>query len=158
MSAMRGRLVGMAVVGFMLVCCHKVPYEDLMNAPEQVEIESKTITAEGPVWRSYMPVEYEVTGSDLCAALSLVSSDTIHPFPSDVWAARLWVIKSSCEIWGVILRHSEKWWPKYVLFYRVTGGPRWPVGTHVSVAARIRNAEGSTWLIRAPETEVGRVE
>jgi hypothetical protein len=157
MSAMRSRvlpcLLAVAAIG-----CHKVPYEDLVNAPEQLEIEGETIIAEGPVWRSYMPVEYEVTGSDLCAGLFLISSDTTRPFPSDIWADRLWVIRSQSEVWGVILRQSEDWWPKYKLFYRVYGGPRWPVGTRVSVAARIRNSDGGTWLIRAPETEVGRVE
>jgi len=158
MSAMKVFLVAAALMGFVSIGCRKFPYEDLMNAPQAVEIDGRTFTLDGAACRVFMPVNYDSTGSSLGVGIALTGSDTTKPFPFTLRADRVWVLKSQYEVWGAILRSPADTWPRYRILYQATGGPEWPTDIWVSVAARLRNADGRTWLLRDPEVYIGRAE
>ncbi|MBM3332921.1 hypothetical protein FJY68_13930 [candidate division WOR-3 bacterium] len=129
------------------ISCHKVPYDDMMSAPQTAEIDGQTFTLDGGAYRNFMPG----ANSSLMVGVTLTGSDTARAFPSSVLADRVWVIKSQHEVWGAILREPVHRWPKYSVRYHADGGPKWSTRIWVSVAVRVRSADGRTWLLRDPE-------
>jgi len=145
MSAMRTGVLP-CLLAIVTIGCHKIPYDDIMSAPQAVEIDGQTFTLDGGAWRNFMPG----ANSSLAVGVTLTGSDTTRAFPSSVLVDRVWVIKSQYEVWGAILREPVDSWPKYSVRYHADGGPKWPTRIWVSVAVRVRSADGRTWLLRDP--------
>jgi hypothetical protein len=92
-SALLGCTIALVAVG-----CHKVPFEDLWDAPQQMEIDGRTFTLDGGALRNYFPGGPNTSGSPLMAIVTMTGSDTTMPFPSTLHADRVWVIRSPSEV------------------------------------------------------------
>ncbi len=155
MSAMRiGVLLSLLTV--LTLGCHKVPYQDLMDAPQQVEIDDRAFTLDALAWSDYVPGVYEPTA--LNVSFTLTGNDTTRPFPSTLRADRLWAIRSQDEIWEVVLSDPCPPPNTHSICYLAGNGPKWPAGIWVSVAARVRSDDGRTWLLRDPEVYIPNPE
>jgi hypothetical protein len=149
MSAMRSCILP-CLLAVAAIGCHKVPYDDIMSAPQAVEIDDQTFTLDGVASRNFMPD----ANSSLMVNVTLTGSDTTRAFPSTLVADRLWVLKSEDEIWGVVLRNQSPPPDAYSIYYQASDGPKWPTRIWVSVAVRVRSADGRTWLLRDPEVYI----
>ncbi len=149
MSAMRTGVLP-CLLAIVAIGCHKIPYDDIMSAPQAVEIDGQTFTLEGGACRNFMPG----ANSSLAVGVTLTGSDTTRVFPSSVLADRVWVIRSQGEIWEVVLSDPCPPPNAHSICYQAGDGPKWPAGIWISVAVRVRDADGRTWLLRDPEVYI----
>jgi hypothetical protein len=160
---MRIKSVLLPAVCLSFLCCQNplapsVPIGNLLEAPEQIEIEGRVYALETYLWRDFMPPA-EPGGSDLRAVLLITATDLL-PFPDDVDSDRLWIIRGE-DFWetgysgenrprdGSHLHQLEKW---------ANGGPKWETGIEVQVVVRILSSRGDTYLLRAASQLINRTE
>ena len=156
MSTMRSGVL-FCLLAIVAIGCHKVPYDDMMNAPQAVEIDDQTFTLDGGAGRDFFG-DPGGSGSPLVVIVTLTGSDTTKPMPSTPWADHVWVIRSPYEVWEATLRPPSDTTSKYRIYYSATGGPKWPTGISVGVAALFRSGDGRTWLLRDPEVRISHSE
>ncbi len=146
-----------------ILCCQNpltpsVPIGNLLEAPDQIEINSRIYVLETYLWRDFMP-PVQPGGSDLRAVLLITAAD-LMPFSDDVDSDRLWVIRGE-GYWetgysgqnrprdGGHLHQIEKW---------ANGGPKWETGIEVQVVVRILTTRGDTYLLRSANQLINRTE
>jgi len=142
----------LCLLAILAVGCHEVPYEDLMDAPQWVEIDGVTFSLCALAEPDYIPGVYDPT--PLNVSFTLTGSDTTRPFPSTLRADRLWAIRSQDEIWEVVLSDPCPPPNAHSICYQAGGGPKWPAGIWISVAARVRSDDGRAWCLRDPEVHI----
>ena len=124
--------------------------QELLAAPEQVEINGRNYTLGTYLWRDFMPGTYGPDGSDLMAIVT-ISETAFQAIPTDTTATYLWFINGE-EIWGSSFSdESRPPVPAYQMEKIARGGPRWSPGTNVIVVVKMADGSGGTYLLKAPE-------
>lgn len=135
--------------GRVVVPLDSLDYADeLVTAPEQVDVNSRALTLETYLWRDLMPGWPSYRG--LIARMDVVAVDQ-QPFPSDVDADRAYVIHGDL-VW--IARLKDEPYPVPPPDYRIEriarDGPEWGPDVTVDVVVRLRDGGGGSYFVRAP--------
>lgn len=74
--------------------------------------------------------------------------------PQELVADTVWLIKGK-DIWQSSLKEVPSRTPIFDAMVR--GGPPWPTGIKVDVVVRLRDKDGKSYLLRAPDQLINRV-
>jgi hypothetical protein len=106
-----------------------------------------------------MPGQWGPEGSYLMAIVRVTATDT-EPFPSDINADWLWVVKGK-ESWAALTEDVEPDNPnvgEHQLGKKAGDGPRWETGIYVDVIIRVTHEYRDTYLLRAADVIIRRSE
>jgi hypothetical protein len=132
-----------------------IPLGDLLDAPEVITIDGREYSLEAFLWRNFMPGQGGSEGSYLMAVVRVTAMD-MEPFPSDINADWLWVVKGK-ESWAALTEdldpnHSNT--GEHQLGKRADGGPRWETDIYVDVIIRVTHEERDTYLLRTADVKI----
>jgi hypothetical protein len=160
-----GKYLAVVLVVLLIAGCSGNPaapdvsLEDLLNAPEVITIDGREFSLDALVWRDFMPGQWGSEGSPLMAVVYVTATD-MEPFPSNVNADWLWVVKGK-ESWAVLTEGLDPDDPdvgEHQLGKRADGGPRWETGIYADVIIRVTYEERDTYLLRAADVKIERTE
>jgi hypothetical protein len=131
---------------------------DLLDAPEQIEIDGREYILETFLWRDFMPVS-PPDGQPLIALIWITAIDSLA-FPSTIDANRLWVINDEL-VWETEFSFEER--PDdpnriHQLEKIARDGPKWGPGIQVEVIVRVTDSQDSTYLLRAADQWIYRTD
>jgi hypothetical protein len=131
--------------------------DELLSAPEQVEIENRQYILEPSLGRDFMPkVDGPSDGGPLTASIRITATDH-QDFPSSISLNRLWVIKSSEEVWETTFTNETITPPyDYQLEKTARDGPKWDTNSQVDVVVEIRH-ENNIYLLKASNQTIYRL-
>jgi len=136
----------------------KPSVEDLLSAPEQIEIEDRQYILETSLGRDFMPGPNRPPddGGPLTASIIITATD-LQEFPSSITLNKLWVIKSSEEVWETAFT-NEAITPPYDYQFEKTarGGPKWDTNGRVDVVVELLH-EGNVYLLKVSNQTVYRL-
>ena len=158
MKKLKGRISALALCLLAASCQNPVtpslPLDDLLAAPQAVEINGRQFKLETFVWRDLMPTS-DPNGFELNAAVYLTAIDG-QPFPDFIDSNRIWVINGE-NVWETTFRGELR--PRdsehlYQLEKVANGGPRWDVGAQVEVVVRVTRLMAAPCLLRATKQTI----
>lgn len=137
------------------VSCSQYSIDELLSAPEKIEIDDREYILETNLFRNFFPVG-PPTG--LVGYIYFISLDSLQ-FPSSLDANHLWVI-NGCDIWDTDL--IERIIPGdkiYRMQKRINEeGPDWGPDIYVNVVVEVVNDENGSYLLRADSQYIGRLD
>lgn len=147
-------------IGVLLVCvlsltCTKFPdypIDDLLNAPETIEIDGREFFVETTIWRGFEPI-CPPEGNPMAAIIWVVAVDSQH-FPSSVDFDYLWVINEERAVWVTDFEEDETEIEDYALKKIARDGPKWDVEPYpvlVDAVVRVKDGAGNDYLLRAAD-------
>jgi hypothetical protein len=132
--------------------------EDLTAAPEAIVISGRAYTLETYLYRDFMPIS-PPDGQPLIAVIRVTAEDR-KPFPSNLDADQIWVIRSK-DIWEAKLSSgSSSGDPtrQHQLEKVAQDGPKWGPGIYVDVVVRVVESNGKGYLLRASNQYIARTD
>jgi len=136
-----------------------LPIDELLSAPEQIEIEGRKYVLETSLWRDFIPIS-PPDGKPLIALIWVTATDSLE-FPSSIGADRLWVIKDEKEVWETEFSNEERPqepYRKHQLEKIARNGPKWGPGIQVDVVVRVIDGENNTYLLKASNQWIHRTD
>jgi len=127
-----------------------IPLGDLLDAPEVITIDGREYSLDAYLNRDFMPGHWGAKGSPLRAGVLITATD-MEPFPSNLNADWLWVVKGK-ESWAALTENLDPDYPDvgdHQLGKRADGGPRWETDIYVDVVIRVTHEGRNTFLLRA---------
>ena len=137
------------------VSCSRYSLDELLSAPEKIEIHDREYILETVLFRSFRMIG---DPSGLCGPIFVVALDSLQ-FPSSLDADHIWVINGS-DVWDTGLKNREipygyeykmKKWTK-------EEGPDWGPDIYVNVVVEVVNDENGSYLLRADSQLIGRLD
>lgn len=158
--------LGLAVAGCHESDCPSAPEPDpltireLLHAPDTLRLDNLRIALAADLWRDFMPPGSD-DGGPLSGAL-LISELDQRPLPTGSEVIDAWVICSG-ELWEASLApYNTPGHPTEVrpdrLFAFFRDGPKWGPGTYADVVVRLRVGTRRTFLLRASDQLILRIE
>ncbi len=150
------KYLAVVAVSTLFVCnrFYDYPLDELLTAPEQIEINGREFVLETALWRDFMPgPQAPPDGSPLNVIAYVVAIDSLS-FPTSLDADLLWVIKDDADMWVTALE-SEMPTHNYELKKSAQDGPKWGPDIYVDVAIRVVDQDGRTYLLRAADQLIG---
>jgi hypothetical protein len=134
-----------------------VPLDELLSAPEQIEIDGRKYVLETYLWRDFMPIS-PPGGTPLIALIRITATDSLA-LPPSIDATLLWVIKDQQEVWETRFSEQERPpYPKYQLEKVARNGPKWGPGIQVDVVVKVVDGENDIYLLRASNQWIHRTD
>ena len=138
-----------------LISCSKYSIDELLSAPEKIEIDGREYILETALYRNFFPPE---PPGGLHGPIFVVALDSLQ-FPSSLDADHIWVINGN-DVWstGLINReipHGEEYKMK---IWTKDEGPDWGPHIYVDVAVEIVHDENGSYLLRADSQWIGRLD
>lgn len=115
--------------------------ESILAAPTEVTVDGVRIQLQADTWRNMEP-----NGDDRLAVVLRLQATASVPIPSGIQMERVWVVYQD-EAWEVRPRQE-----RYNVIAR--GGPRWPVGSQVTVVLRFSTPDGREFLLQDPQAVI----
>lgn len=133
-----------------------VSVDELLSAPEQIEIDDRQYILGAYLNRDFMP-SIQPDRSSLVASVTINATD-LQEFPSSIDANMLWVIKSPEEIWETTFTNEDRN-PNYnyQLEKIARDGPKWEPNIQVDVVVRIFH-EGDKYLLKASNQTIHKTD
>ncbi len=158
------KIITFAVAGCILIPGCKlfespVPsIQDLLAAPEQIEIDGREYILETYLWRDFMPIS-PPDGKPLIALIWVTAINSLE-FSSSIDANRLWIINDEL-LWETGFSGEER--PdnsnrEHQLEKVAREGPKWGPQIQVEVVVRVTDGENNTYLLRAPDQWINRTD
>ncbi|MDH4212156.1 MAG: hypothetical protein OEV79_11990 [candidate division WOR-3 bacterium] len=143
--------------GILLTCSRFPDYEidELLTAPEQVEIDNREFILETAIFRSFMPI-CPPDGDPMFARIWVVATDSL-PFPSSLDADFLWVINDAHDVWVTDFEEEYTTIDDFKLEKVAVDGPKWdtfPSPVLVDAIVQLKDGAGNTYLLRAADQVV----
>ena len=136
----------------ILISCSQYPMDELLSAPEKIEIDGREYILETGLYRDFFP---PMPPSGLGGSIYIIALDSLQ-FPSSLDASHLWVIKDD-DVWDTYL--IERVIPGdqiYKMKKRIRDeGPDWGPHIYVDVVVEIVNDENGSYLLRADSQWIG---
>jgi hypothetical protein len=123
--------------------------QELLSAPEQIEIDGREYVLEAYPWRDFMPI-CPPDGEPLIVGVWVTATD-LQPFPSSIDANRLWVVNGQ-QVWETEFDPQEirlEPYREHKLWKIAGDGPKWGPGIYVDVIVRVIDSENSIYLLKA---------
>lgn len=129
--------------------------QDLLDAPEQIEIDGREYILETYLWRDFMPPT-PPDGQPLIALIWVTAIDSL-PFPSSIDANRLYIVNDEL-LWETLFSGEAR--PQnpnreHQLEKIAREGPKWGPNIQVEVIVRVVDEENNTYLLRASDQWIG---
>ena len=134
----------------------KFSLDELLDAPESISVGDQTLRLRTYMWRDFMPIS-PPDGKPLIAIFWIYSADSTA-LPDGLTAETGWVINGD-RVWDASFEIQEGVQPKPYELERVArNGPKWGPDIEVETVVRLREADGSTHLLRASKQSIGRTD
>jgi hypothetical protein len=139
-----------------ILSCAKYSRDELLTAPEQVEINGREYILEPLVYRDYQPFSGR-DGPPLYAGIDVIAIDSL-PIPSKLDASHIWIINGD-EIWDTdLIDRYISYDREYIMQKKAEGsGPHWDTGIYVDVVIEMIY-DGSAYLLRADSQVIARID
>lgn len=129
--------------------------QDLLAAPEQIEIDGREYILETYLWRDFMP-PCPPDGQPLIALIWVTAIDSLA-FPSTIDANRLYIVNGEL-LWETEFSGEDR--PdnpnrEHQLEKIAREGPLWGPNVQVEVIVRVIDGENKTYLLRASDQWIG---
>ena len=134
----------------ILISCTQYPADELLSAPEQIEIDGREYMLDAHLNRDFF-LPCPPNGRPLTCVIYIIATDSL-PFPSSLDADVAWVIKGS-DVWSTELEDFEMP-PLYEYKLKKIAaeeGPKWGPHIYVDVVVRIIDDQDSTYLLKASD-------
>lgn len=123
--------------------------QELLDAPEQIEINGREYILETYLWRDFMPPS-PPDGQPLIALIWVTAVDSL-PFPSSIDANRLYIVNDEL-LWETSFSGEAR--PQnpnreHQLEKIAREGPKWGPGIQVEVIVRVVDERFNIYLLRA---------
>ena len=130
--------------------------EEIVSAPQLVEIASHEYVLETYLWRDFQPIS-PPDGKPLIAKVRVTAVDE-EPFPNDLDADILYVVYGD-EVWVSEFSDERPFpgLPEYQLDKIARDGPKWGPGVTVDVVVRLVGG-GETRLLRVSDQMIERTD
>jgi hypothetical protein len=133
-----------------------LPIQELLSAPEQIEIDGREYVLEVYPWRDFQPI-CPPDGEPLRVAIWVTATDLL-PFPSSIDANRLWVINGQ-QVWETEFDPQEirlEPYREHQLGKIAGNGPKWGPGIYVDVIVRVIDSDNSVYFLKASDQWIQR--
>ena len=141
---------------FISLSCTQYPADELLSAPEQIEINGRESILDAYFRRDFFP-PHPPNGRPLDGIIYVIATDSLQ-FPSSLDANFAWVIKDN-DVWGTGLEDGMPPFYEYILKKRTTEeGPKWGPYIYVDVVVRIVDNYDSTYLLKVSDVWIHRTE
>ncbi|MBN1695433.1 hypothetical protein JW879_08540 [candidate division WOR-3 bacterium] len=132
--------------------------EELLDAPEQIEIDDREYILETYLWRDFMPVS-PPDGQPLIALIWVTAIDSLA-FPSSIDANRLYIVNDE-QLWETEFSDEDR--PvnpsrEHQLEKIARDGPKWGPNIQVEVIVKVVDGENNTYLLRASDQWIHRTD
>lgn len=124
---------------------------ELAAAPTTVTAAGKSLTLGTYLWRDFQPIS-PPDGKPLAAVLHVTTGDG-SDVPATLRADMVWVLYGT-EIWTAVPEERPRSETAPVYEAAAHDGPKWGPGANVDVVVRLRDANGRTLLLRAPDQPI----
>jgi len=136
----------------------KVSIDELLSAPEEIEIANRRYVLEADLWRDFMPIS-PPDGKPLISQIWVTATDLLE-FPQSIDADRIWVVNGR-DVWEAGFSDEER--PQYLsrkhqLNKVARKGPKWGPGIKVDVVVRVIDGKNNTYLIRSSDRSIHRTD
>ena len=158
-------LCGLGIIALVAVLAITAGYsmfakssvDELLSAPEQINVEERQYILEASLGRDFMPgPNSPPDGGPLTASIRITATDQ-QEFPSSITLNKLWVIKSSEEVWETSFTNETMTPPyDYQLEKIARGGPKWDTNSQVDVVVELLH-EGNVYLLKVSNQTVYRL-
>ncbi len=133
-------------IALVLVSCTDYGIDELLAAPEQVDIDGYSFVLESFLSRDVMPNPQQPEGGDLNAGVYVWS--LYDNWPAWLDANRIWVINKD-DIWDEkLVDAAGPMLPDLLTKAAKSNGPKWGPDIYVEVVVRLINDSGNTYLLR----------
>lgn len=155
MKASTYTLICVFLLCLLLLACKKFPdypIDDLLAAPEQIEIDGRAFFMDTYIWRDFQPI-CQPDGNPMIAIIWVVAADS-QQFPSSVDFDYLWVINEEHDVWVTAFEENETKLDNYKLEKVARDGPKWDVEPYpvlVDAVVRVKDGAGNDYLLRAAD-------
>ena len=140
----------------ILFSCIQYPADELLSAPEQIEIDGREFILDADLVRDFFP-PHPPNGRPLYGIIYVIATDSLQ-FPSSLDANFAWVIKDN-DVWGTGLEDGMPSFYEYILKKRTTEeGPKCGPDIYVDVVVRIIDDYDSTYLLKVSDVWILRTE
>jgi hypothetical protein len=149
------------VAALAIIACYSMfatpSVDELLSAPEQINVEERQYILEASLGRDFMPgPDNPPDGGPLTASIRVTATDQ-QEFPSSITLNKLWVIKSSEEVWETAFTNEPMTPPyDYQLERLARGGPKWDTNSRVDVVVELLH-EGTVYLLKVSNQTVYRL-
>ena len=150
-----GKYIGVLVflLCLILLTCTDYPIDDLLAAPETIEIDGREFFMEAAIWRDFQPI-CPPDGNPMVAIIWVVAADS-QQFPSSVDFDYLWVINDEYDVWATdVYPRMPTLGDYYKLEKAAHDGPKWDVEPYpvlVDAIVRVKDGAGNEYLLRAAD-------
>lgn len=131
------------------------PGDELLSAPEKIEIDGQEFILDTYLWRDFMPISPD-DGKDMAAVVYIATADSTE-FPPDISADKLWVINNQ-SVWEANLAQSSQYDYNFRIKRSAWGGPKWGPGIKVDVVVRLIDNNGNTYYVKQIGVDIDRTE
>jgi len=132
----------------ILISCSQYSADELLSAPEQIEIGGRSYILGSYLWRGFMPI-CPPDGESLCGKIVIIATDSL-PFPSSLDADHVWVINGE-DVWDTdLVDRKIPWGQEYRMEKSLKdNGPKWGPEIYVDVVVEIDYSEDGIYLLKA---------
>ncbi|MBE0434126.1 hypothetical protein IBX73_11775 [candidate division WOR-3 bacterium] len=128
------------------------PIDELLTAPELIEIGGRELFVEAQLYRGFQPV-CPPDGNPMFAVIWVVPSDSM-PFPTSVDFDYLWVVNKEYDVWVTGFDEARTAIEDNKLRKMAFDGPKWDVEPYpvlADVVVRVTDGHGNAYLLRAAD-------
>lgn len=131
------------------------PMESLKTAPEAITVADRCLLLKTELWRDFMPIS-PPDGKPLIGSLILQAMEHAS-LPPGIRVEAVWVINDG-TVWSPSPLEVHRGNDSTQMEIVVRNGPKWEPGVKVDVVVRVRDAQGQTYLLKAPRQEIRRTD
>lgn len=130
--------------------------EELLSAPEKIDINGREYVLETFLWRDFMPI-CPPDGRSLIAIILVTATDGL-PFPSSIDTDLIFVVNEQLVWEAQLSGEPSPPYGEHQLKKVARDGPKWGPKIYVDVVVRIIDDENNTYLLRASDQWIGRTD
>jgi hypothetical protein len=149
------KILSLALCIFMIISCSPYSTDELLSAPEEIEIQGREYFLGTNLYRNFFPPG-PPTG--LYGTVYVIAVDSLQ-FPSSVDTRHLWVIMDD-DVWDTDLgeQHIPGDQPYTLKAKTESEGPDWGPHIYVSTVVEIVDENDNLYLLRADSQWIGRLD
>jgi hypothetical protein len=149
-------VLGLAMAS--MACRHSVApsANELLAAPLSITVGAQKVALASYLWRDFMPSS-PPDGKPLVAIFRLLAVGN-GAVPTSLRIDAAWILFGD-EVWSATITEERSVSATQSHYEAVArDGPKWGPGVNVDVIVRVRDAQGTAQLLRAPDQPIGRTD
>ena len=134
-----------------------VSVDELLSAPEEIEIGNRMYVLDVFLWRDFMPF-CPPNDRPLIASISVTATDSLEVLKS-IDVDRIWIVNGG-DVWesGFSSEERARHSSHNHLEKIARGGPKWSTGIMVDVVVMVIDGSDNIYLIKASDQPINRTE